>query len=136
MITIAGVFASAVTLARPGRGRLRAPQRLQSWPGIVHGGGLLAALDDAAARAGLAGAPRVLEGRLTSSVPVETELDLDGRAHDGVVTVTVLQDGQTLTSASVTPGRAVSIITWTICFPNGTSTRWPGRQRPSRPGGR
>ena len=105
MITIAGVFASAVTLARPGRGRLRAPQRLQSWPGIVHGGGLLAALDDAAARAGLAGGPRVLEGRLTSSVPVETELDLDGRAHDGVVTVTVLQDGQTLTSASVTPLR-------------------------------
>ena len=105
MITIGGVLASAVSLPRAGRGRFHAPQPLQSWPGIVHGGGLLAALDDAAARAGLAGAPRVLEGRLTSSVPLETELELDARERDGAMTLTVLQDGQTLTSASVAPLR-------------------------------
>jgi len=105
VITIAGALASAVTLARPGRGLFRAPQRLQSWPGIVHGGGLLAALDAGASRAGLASGPRLLEGRLTASVPVETELDLDERDRDGAVTLTVLQDGQTLSSASVAPLR-------------------------------
>ncbi|MBI2528531.1 MAG: hypothetical protein HYV93_21420 [Candidatus Rokubacteria bacterium] len=105
MITIGGVLASVVSLPRAGRGTFHAPQRLQSWPGIVHGGALLAALDAAAARAGFAGAPRVLEGRLTSSVPLETELALDARKRDGAMTLAVLQDGQTLTSATVAPRR-------------------------------
>lgn len=105
MTAIGRVLAAAVTLPGRGRGRFHAPQLLQSWSGIVHGGGLLAALDDAAMRNGLGASPRVVEGRLTSSVPVQTDLELDGRDHDGALTLTLLRDGQTLSSASVAPLR-------------------------------
>src|SRR5258706_585260 len=48
--TVPQGMAAAPRLAPDGRGRLLAPPPLQSWPGIVHGGGLVALLD-AAARA-------------------------------------------------------------------------------------
>ena len=43
--TVAQVMAAAARLAPDGRGRLLAPPALQSWPGIVHGGGLVALFD-------------------------------------------------------------------------------------------
>jgi len=74
---------------------------LQSWPGIVHGGCLVALVDAAAARLGRALGPRRLEGRLTSSVPVETALDLAVERSDGAVALSIRQAGQTLTSGGV-----------------------------------
>ena len=79
--TIGDVLAAAARLGPDGRGRLFAPARLQSWPGIVHGGGLVALLDAAARALGPDDRPRRIEGRLTSSVPIETPLDLEGHAE-------------------------------------------------------
>jgi hypothetical protein len=80
-------------------GRFEAPRALQSWPGIVHGGCLVALLDDASARLGRASGPRRLDGRLTSSVPTETALELRDDIGAGL---TILQAGRSLTSGSVT----------------------------------
>ncbi len=108
---VARVMAEAARLERDGRGRFLAPALLQSWPGIVHGGGLLALLDGAARTlAPAASGPRRLEGRLTSSVPVETALDLEGHVEDGVATVTILERAQPLTSASVEPAAATGDV--------------------------
>jgi hypothetical protein len=82
-------------------GHFEAPRQLQSWPGIVHGGCLVALLDDAAARLGRVPGPRRVEGRLTSSVPTETALALRADRGDGGVGLTLLQSGHTLTSGSV-----------------------------------
>ena len=99
---VAAVMAEAARLGGDGRGRFRAPALLQSWPGIVHGGGLVALLDVAArALAPAPTGPRRLEGRLTSSVPIETALDLEGHAEDGMATITILERAQPLTSVSV-----------------------------------
>jgi len=99
---VARVMAGAARLAGDGRGRFLAPALLQSWPGIVHGGGLVALLGAAACSlAPRPAGPLRLEGRLTSSVPIETALDLEGHAEDGVATVTILERAQPLTSASV-----------------------------------
>jgi len=98
---VADVLASAARLSASGRGRLFAPSVLQSWPGIVHGGGLVALLDAAARTLAPAERPRRLEGRLTSSVPIETTLDLEGHAEDGAVTVTILDRSQPLTAVTL-----------------------------------
>jgi hypothetical protein len=102
--TIAAVMAAAARLGPDGRGRFLAPARLQSWPGIVHGGGLVALLDAAARTLGPYDGPRRLDGRLTSSVPIETALDLEGHAEGHSATVTILQRAQPLTSAAVETG--------------------------------
>jgi hypothetical protein len=102
--TIAQVMAAAARLEPDGRGRLLAPASLQSWPGIVHGGGLVALLDAAARALGAGDGPRRLEGRLTSSVPIETALDLEGHAERDAATVTVLERAQPLTSVGVDAG--------------------------------
>jgi len=98
------VLAGAARLERDGRGRFLAPASLQSWPGIVHGGGLVALLDAAARDLGHHERPRRIEGRLTSSVPLETPLDLEGHADDGAVTVSILDRAQPVTSATITTG--------------------------------
>jgi hypothetical protein len=98
------VVAVAATLGRDGRGRFRASPLLQSWPGIVHGGGLVAVLDAAAATLSPAGGPRRLEGRLTASVPLDTPLALEGHAEAGLATVTILDGTQPLTSATIEHG--------------------------------
>jgi hypothetical protein len=100
---VGDVLAAAATLAADGRGRLHAPPVLQSWPGIVHGGGLVALLDAAAAR-GREPGPRRIEGRLTASVPIDTPLHLEGHADAATATVTVLDGAQPLTSAAITTG--------------------------------
>jgi hypothetical protein len=102
--TVAHVMAAAARLGPDGRGRFLAPAALQSWPGIVHGGGLVALLDAAARALGSGDGPRRLEGRLTSSVPIETALDLEGHAERDVATVTILERAQPLTSATVDAG--------------------------------
>lgn len=84
-----------------GRGRLEAPGALQSWPGIVHGGCLIALVDAAGARLGRAPGPRRVDARLTSSVPTETALDLQVDRNGGTVSLTILQGGQTLSSGTV-----------------------------------
>ncbi len=99
--TIAETLDSAAHLAPDGRGRLHAPPTLESWPGMVHGGGLVALFDSAAVALGRGAAPRILEGRLTSSVPTETALVLEGGADDGAIRLAIVQDGQTLSSGTI-----------------------------------
>lgn len=100
--TITRAFDEALALSDDGRGWLVAPGALQSWPGIVHGGCLVALVDAAAQRLGQSPGPRRVEGRLTSPVPIETSLDLEtGRSHD-TISLSIRQDGQTLTSGGVT----------------------------------
>jgi len=99
--SIADALAAAAALGADGRGRFAAPPVLQSWPGIVHGGGLVAILDAATRALGVPAAPRTMEGRITSSVPLATALTLEGGARDGSASVTIIQDGQILSSASV-----------------------------------
>jgi hypothetical protein len=99
--TIGAALAGAVRLDSDGRGRFHASTELSSWPGIVHGGGLVAALDEASARIGGPAGARRIEGRLTSSVPVDTPLELEGYVQDGTVGVSLLDAGQPLTTGSV-----------------------------------
>lgn len=115
MNSIADALAAAAALAPDGRGRFAAPPVLQSWPGIVHGGGLVAILDAATRALGVPAAPRMLEGRITSSVPLVTALSLEGGAREGGASVTILQDGQILSSASVSllgPGATAVPAAW------------------------
>jgi hypothetical protein len=107
--TVAAVMAGSTRLGADGRGRFLAPASLQSWPGIVHGGGLAALLDGAARSLGGDAGPRRIEARLTSSVPIETVLDLEARAERGEpVSVTIADRGQPLTSAIITAGADVA----------------------------
>jgi len=101
---VADVLTAAARLGPDGRGRLLAPAPLQSWPGIVHGGGLVALLDTASRVLLPEGVPRRLEGRLTSSVPIESVLDLEGHVEGRAATLTVLERGQPLTSVSTDEG--------------------------------
>jgi hypothetical protein len=94
----------AARLGHDGRGRFLAPASLQSWPGIVHGGGLAALLDGASRSLGSGDGPRRIEARLTTSVPIERALDLEGHAEEAAAGVTILERGQPLTSATVTAG--------------------------------
>lgn len=107
--TVAQVMAAAARLGPDGRGRFLAPARLQSWPGIVHGGGLVALLDAAGRALRPGDPPRRIEGRLTSSVPIETPLDLEGHAERDVATVTILERAQPLTSATVDAGATLDV---------------------------
>jgi acyl-coenzyme A thioesterase PaaI-like protein len=102
--TVTEVLAAAARLAPDGHGRFLAPPALQSWPGIVHGGGLVALLDAAACARGGADHPRHVEARLTSSVPLETPLDLESHEEGGTITVTILDRGQPLSSVAIGRG--------------------------------
>ncbi len=102
--TISTVVDSAPRLDAAGRGTLFAPEPLRSWPGIVHGGALIALLDRAAALLGAAAGPRVIEGRLTSPVPIATPLTLEGRAEHTGVSLIVSHDGHALSSGIVRAG--------------------------------
>jgi hypothetical protein len=106
----------AVRVGPEGRGRFEADVALSSWPGIVHGGALVATLDEAARRLGARGGPRRIEARLTSSVPVETPFDLVAHADDGTVNVSILQDRQPLAAGMVTAASEV----------DSTLPRWTG----------
>jgi hypothetical protein len=99
---VADVMAAAGRLRPDGRGEFLAPPALQSWPGIVHGGALAALLDRAARALAADERPRRIEARLTSSVPIEHALDLEGHSEGSAVTVTILERGQLLTSATIT----------------------------------
>ena len=67
----------------------------------MHGGCLVALVDAASGRLGRGPGPRRVDGRLTSSVPTETALDLQVDRGDSTLGLTILQDGHTLTSGSV-----------------------------------
>lgn len=101
MTGIADALRATLRMAPDRHGTFCAAPALQSWPGIVHGGGLLALFDEAAAQLGGADGPRVIEGRLTSSIPVETALAVEARATAGAFSVTLFEDGQTLSSGAV-----------------------------------
>ena len=101
--TIARAFEQALHLAGAGSGRLEAPRLLQSWPGIAHGGCLVALVDAAAARLGRPPGPRRLEGRLTASVPTESALVIEADYADGTAGLTIWQGRHILTSGSVAP---------------------------------
>jgi len=103
--TIGGIARAAARMGEGGRGSMRAPAELQSWPGIVHGGAAVALLD---AAVGLSG-PRIVEGRLTSSLPLESDLDLDAEPFETGTTVIVRRDGLVLTSATIRPADVASL---------------------------
>lgn len=103
MHTIADVLDAAARLSGSGRGGLHAPRVLQSWPGIVHGGAVVALLDVAARKLGVSDAPRILEGRLTASLPLDTDLGLEPGPWEDGVTLTVIQGGQILSSGTIRP---------------------------------
>ena len=67
----------------------------------MHGGCLVALVDAVAERLGRVPGPRRIEGRLTSSVPVEAALDLVTEQSAETISVSIRQDGQTLTSGGV-----------------------------------
>jgi hypothetical protein len=58
-------------------------------------------VDAAAARLGRPAGPRRLEGRLTSPVPIETPLELVTEQSEALVSLSIQQDGQSLTSGGV-----------------------------------
>ncbi len=62
---------------------------------------MVALFDSAAVALGSIAAPRVVEGRLTSSIPIDTALAFEGHEDDGTIRLTVLQHGQTLTSGTI-----------------------------------
>ena len=64
---------------------------------------MTALFDAAAAQRRGPGARRTIEARLTSSVPVDTALDLDADQSDGTERLTVRQGGQTLASGAISP---------------------------------
>ena len=102
--TIAAVLADAAPAVPAGPRALRAPLSLQSWPGVVHGGAVLGLFDSAAAMS--ASGPRVVEGRLTSSVPADTPLELECRDDAGAVRLAVLRRR---TIARLRRGHATSV---------------------------
>jgi hypothetical protein len=100
--TIGAALTAAVEVATEGHARLQASPLLQSWPGIVHGGGMVALFDSVATRLGGAPAPRIIEARLTSSVPTGVVLSLEGRRDDDrAIRMTVMEGEQTLASGAV-----------------------------------
>jgi hypothetical protein len=117
---IARMLEKAVSITSPGRGEVHAPRALQSWPGIVHGGAVVALLDAAAARLGVPNGPRALEGRLTSSLPPETDLGLEFEPWEDGLTLTILQggqiQGQILSSGTIRP----------LPAGHGPASRWAG----------
>jgi len=130
--TIDEAIAAALEIAPGGRGRLLASSRLESWPGMVHGGGVVALLDAAAVALGGARASRVLEGRLTTSVPTETPLTLDGYADAEGTRLTILRDGQILGSATTTgidAGAGVPAGTRDPGADSPSADDWQSRQR-------
>jgi hypothetical protein len=100
--TIARAFEQALHLPGAGPGQIEAPRLLQSWPGIVHGGCLVALVDAAATRLGRPPGPRRLEGRLTSAVPTESVLEIEAIHADGTAGLTISRGGHLLTSGTVT----------------------------------
>jgi len=70
-------------------------------------------VDAAAERLGRNAGPRRVEGRLTSSVPIETALDLEVGRRDEIIGLSIRQGGQTLTSGGVSPlGDAPATTPW------------------------
>jgi hypothetical protein len=100
---LTGIGEALQAALRPGPegGQVEAPAELQSWPGIVHGGALVALLDAAAARLGVGPGPRVVEVRLTAPVPHSRRLSLQARARGEGAEVTLADDAHTLTSGTV-----------------------------------
>lgn len=81
----------------------------------MHGGCLVALMDAAALRLGRAPGPRRVDGRLTSSVPIETALDLQVDRGADAIGLTIIQSGQTLTRGSVAglPAAPATARAWT-----------------------
>ena len=109
---------------------------MQSWPGIVHGGCLVALVDAATERLGGGAGPRRIEGRLTSSVPIETALDLETGRSDDIISLSIRHEGQTLTSGGVTALgkraviRSVARQRRRLSFPRRTCVSRCGAQNP------
>ena len=80
----------------------------------MHGGCLVALVDAVAERLGRVPRPRRIEGRLTSAVPVEAALDLVTEQSAETISVSIRQDGQTLTSGGVLAlAESPSLSSWT-----------------------
>jgi hypothetical protein len=107
--TIGHAVKAAIRLADQHCGQLRVSPALQSWPGIVHGGAVVAVLDAVAIRLGVTGRARIVEGRLTSSLPPDTDLELEAEPWEDGLTLNVFRNREVLSSGTIRPGRDAAV---------------------------
>lgn len=97
MIPIDRVLAECLSLEREGKGRLTLAATLQGFPETAHGGGVLAAFDQVAARwLNAAGAARMVTAQIQRTIPLQTSLPLRIEASAGNVALTLGDDGKPL----------------------------------------
>jgi hypothetical protein len=105
MTGIDRVLAECLSLAAEGKGRLTLAATLQGFPETAHGGGVLAAFDQVAARwLNAAGAARMMKAQIQKSIPLQTSLPLTVEAGAATVALTLGDDGKPLASCRVTRG--------------------------------
>ena len=113
MIPIDRVLAECLSLAAEGKGRLTLAATLQGFPETAHGGGVLAAFDQVAARwLNAAGAARMMKAQIQKSIPLQTSLPLTVEASGGTVALTLGDDGKPLARAIVSLAPSGPAPTW------------------------
>lgn len=108
-----------------GTGRLTLAAALQGFPEAAHGGGILAALDAAAARQIPPPTPRTIAVQIDKSVPLETSLPLVARASGDEVTLVLGDHGQPLAHGHATRVAAEPAPQWGWTGPTDKGLRVP-----------
>lgn len=102
MTGIDRVLAECLSPAAEGKGQLTLAATLQGFPETAHGGGVLAAFDQVAARwLNAPSAPRTVKAQIQKSIPLQTSLPLTVEASGGTVALTLGDDGKPLARAIV-----------------------------------
>ena len=105
MASIDRVLAECLSLAAEGKGQLTLAATLQGFPETAHGGGVLAAFDQVAARwLNAAGAARMVKAQIQKTIPLQTPLPLTVKALGREITLTLGDDGKPLARCRVTRG--------------------------------
>ena len=116
MTRIDDVLSEGLSLNADGLGRLTLAAALQGFPETAHGGGVLAALDLAAARwINPATTPRTISVRIQKTVPLATPLPLMAQGSPTGATLTLGDEGSPLAVALVkvtAPEPAPSWVGW------------------------
>ena len=117
MASIEQVIAEGLTTGADGSGRLTLAAALQGFPEAAHGGGIVAALDAAAARRIPPTTPRTIAVQIQKSVPLETSLPLVARASGDEVTLVLGDHGQPLARGRVRPAAVEPAPQWGATVP-------------------
>jgi hypothetical protein len=103
VIPIDRVLAECLSLAAEGTGHLTLAATLQGFPETAHGGAVLAAFDQVAARwLNATGASRMVTAQVQKSIPLQTSLRLAGQALGGEITLTLGDGGKPMARCRVT----------------------------------